>query len=289
MITHGRVHELLETLARLVSLPESPPVVVVDNGSSDGTAAAVRGRFPGVTLVSLAENHGATGRNIGVRHLTTPYVAFADDDSWWAPGSLERAIGLMDAHPRLAVVNGRIIVEPVGEVDAISEEMAASPLPADEDVPGAPLLSFLAGASVIRRRAFLAAGGFAPRLFLDGEEELLGADLVSRGWRMRYVADVTVHHRASTSRDAHQRRRRGIRNTLWFTWLRRPAPAAMRRTLTLARQVPKDRVSLAAFADAVRGLPWIVRERERVPPHVERGLRALQEQQNASEARRYVS
>ena len=81
MITWQRREEALAALDRLVRLPERPPIVLVDNGSTDGTAEAVRARFPEVRVVALSENLGAVGRNIGVRELDTPYVAFCDDDT----------------------------------------------------------------------------------------------------------------------------------------------------------------------------------------------------------------
>src|SRR5687767_593327 len=105
VITHQRRDEALAAVARLRELPERPPVVLVDNGSTDGTAAAVRGRFPDVDVVALGENLGAVGRNVGVDRLGTPYVAFCDDDTWWEPGSLRRAADLLDACPQVAVVN----------------------------------------------------------------------------------------------------------------------------------------------------------------------------------------
>ena len=81
----------------------------------------------------------------------------------------------------------------------------------------------------------------------------------------------------------------GLRNTLWFTWLRRPLWPALRRTLHLARTVPRDRVSALAALDALRGLPWVVAERRPLPPSVEARMRALEPSQSASTARRYVS
>ncbi|HEU4346617.1 MAG TPA: glycosyltransferase, partial [Actinoplanes sp.] len=53
VITRNRRAGLLRTLRRLADLPERPPVIVVDNGSEDGTAAAVRAAFPAVEVVPL--------------------------------------------------------------------------------------------------------------------------------------------------------------------------------------------------------------------------------------------
>src|SRR4051812_36761954 len=102
MITHNRRAEALQTLARLAQLPERPPVIVVDNASSDGTAASVARRHPWVVVIPADRNLGAVGRNVAVERVTTPYVAFCDDDTWWAPGALERAAATLDAHPTVA-------------------------------------------------------------------------------------------------------------------------------------------------------------------------------------------
>jgi GT2 family glycosyltransferase len=249
----------------------------------------VTSRHPGVALLCPGRNLGAVGRNLGVIAARTPYVAFCDDDTWYDDGALARAADLLDAHPRLAVVNAKILVEPSGRFDDISEEMAQSPLERDESLPGHPLLSFLAGVSVVRRSAFLQAGGFSERLWLGGEEELLASDLVRAGWHLAYVPDVVAHHHASVARDAHLRRRHGIRNTLWFTWLRRPAWSALRRTVRLLATLPRDRVTLLGLLDAARGAAWVARARRPVPSQVERGYRLLEEMQLKGGTRKYVS
>ncbi|MFB4314224.1 glycosyltransferase family 2 protein [Actinomadura sp. 21ATH] len=289
VITRDRRASLLRTLSRLAALPERPPVIVVDNASGDGSADAVAAEYPQVTLVRAGRNLGAVGRNLAVDHVRTPYVAFCDDDTWWAPGSLARAAALLDAHPRLAVVTGRILVEPGGREDPIVPELRESPVPGPEWLPGPALGSFLAGASALRADAFREAGGFSSRLWLGGEEELLSADLMTLGYHLCYAADVVVHHQPSGVRDPHLRRRDGIRNTLWTTWLRRPVPAAARRTGGLLNGVPRDRHTAAALARAAAGIPWVVRERHRVPAHVETRLRTLDAPQRRSRARRYVS
>jgi GT2 family glycosyltransferase len=289
VITHQRRGELLIALDRLVALPEQPHVVVVDNGSTDGTAAAVRDRFPDVELIAAAENLGAVGRNVGVARLDTPYVAFCDDDTWWEPGSLTTAADVLDAHDRLAVVTARILVEPSGVEDPIVAELRDSPVRGADWLPGPALGSFLAGASVLRRDAFLEVGGFSERLWLGGEEELMAGDLAAAGWELCYLPDLTVHHHASPARDAHRRRRDGIRNTLWTTWLHRPLRPALRRTLFLLRTVPRDRVTVRGVWAAVRGIPWVLRERRVLPPAAEARFAALDEAQRRSTARRYIS
>ncbi|MBV9792487.1 MAG: glycosyltransferase [Actinobacteria bacterium] len=288
IITRNRRAELARTLDQLAALPEHPAVIVVDNGSADGTAAAVRWRHPDVQLIAARANLGAVGRNLALRRVTTPYVAFCDDDTWWDPGSLTLAADALDAHPDVATVTARIVVEPDGTDDPITPELADSPLPGRPGLPGPVLLSIMAGASVLRADAFRAVGGFSPRLFLGGEEELLCADLTSRGWWLCYLPAATVHHQASALRDPAHRRLLGIRNTLWFTWLRRPAGPALRRTAELAATVPRDRTSAAAFAAAARGLPWVLRERRPVPPRVESSIQRLDAPRRSSAARRYV-
>lgn len=287
IITCNRQAEVLRTVGWLSELPERPLLHVVDNGD-DGAAAAVRTAFPGVDVLEPGANMGAVGRNLGVERVHAPYVAFCDDDTWWEPGSLALAADLLDEHPDVAALTAHITVEPSGVPDPIIAELRNSPVLGRPGLPGPALGSILAGASVLRVEAFRAAGGFHPRLWLGGEEELLCADLAAAGWWLVYAEELRVHHQPSRARDARLRRRHGIRNTLWTTWLRRPVPVALRRTSYLARTVPRDRTSLLAFCDAARGARWVRRERRTLPPRAEAAFRALEASQRASTARRYV-
>src|SRR5690625_1243073 len=286
VITRNRRAELDRTLRLLRALPEAPPVVVVDNGSSDGTAAAVRRDHPEVRLVASRADLGAVGRDVGVELPDTPYVACCDDDTWWAPASLRTAADALAAHPDVAVVTARIVVEPDGTEDPIVAELRDSPVEGRPGLPGPALGSFLAGASVVRRRAFIGAGGFHPRLWLGGEAELLAAALAAAGWERCYLKEATVHHHASTSRDTAKRLRDGVRNTLWFTWLRRPLPAALRRTWAVLGELRSGPALRGALA-ALGGLPWVLRDRRVLPPHAEERFRVLEGAQRDSTARQY--
>ena len=280
--SRNRRDTLLGSVARHLALPERPSVFVVDDASTDGTAAALRRAHPEVTVIELDRSRAAAARNAGLVAAATPYVALTDDDAWWEPGALTAAIELLDRHPRLAVVNAHILVGPDDRDDPLCAEMATSPLPPIEGLPGHTLLSFIACAAVVRREAILAVGGFSARLGIGGEEELVGWDLAAAGWEMAYVPGVVAHHRPPCrGRPRPERRILLTRNALWLPWLRRPARAAAVRTVRELRRCPPDLVSARAVVQAIAGLPGILRERRVSPPHVEAMRRLLEDQQLA--------
>jgi GT2 family glycosyltransferase len=279
--TRDRRRELLHTLQRLRALPERPPITVVDNGSSDGTPDVVRrlaGDDDDLTVVELGENRGSRARDVGVEAAATPYVAFADDDSWWAPGSLATAARLFDAHPSVAVLAARILVGHAQRVDPVCADMAASPLPRDrggDGLPGPRVLGFVACGAVVRRDAFLAAGGFDEVLFFRCEEGLLAMDLARAGWDLVYVDELVAHHHPSPSRDPEGQRAVVLRNDLLTAWMRRPFGVVVDATLDLARQAWHDPAARAALRQATGRLRAALARRRVVPPDVEAELRAL--------------
>jgi GT2 family glycosyltransferase len=129
--TRNRRERLLTTLDRLAELPECPPIVVVDNGSEDGTPAAAQQRHPSVGVVALRHNLGAAARTIGARAVGTPLVAFSDDDSWWAPGALARAEATFAQQPRLGLLAARVLVGEDERLDPTCRLMRSGRLQSD--------------------------------------------------------------------------------------------------------------------------------------------------------------
>jgi GT2 family glycosyltransferase len=273
ILTHQRPAELRRTLLHTVGLDTPPPVVVVDNGTGDGTRAMLAADFPAVRLIAMPRNLGAAARNAGVLGASTPYIAFCDDDTWWAEGALDAAVTLLDAHPALAVLCARVLVGPDQKEDPTCAAMAASPFPRD-GLPGPALLGFLAGACVVRRCAFLEAGGYEPRFLIGGEEALLSLDLLAHGWRISYAPQRTVHHHPSGQRDSALRLRLLRRNALWLAGLRLPARMMLADSAGACMAALRSRGDALALLDALRGLPWVL-GRRRVIPAPLAGMAAL--------------
>lgn len=250
VVTRNRQDELARTLPR-----HEAPVVVVDSGSSDGTAAVARAAPAVIEVVELAANHGAYARTIGALCARTPYVAFSDDDSWWAPGSLERAVKVLREYPRLAVLAAQVRVLPQDVLDPLCGEMAD---PSDpmmlgrrEDLPGTPVRGFMACGAVVHRGAFLSVGGFDDIVRFPGEEERVALDLAAAGLGLAYVPEVVAYHEPSPRReDPALRAARVMRSRLLTALLRRPWSAVRRDAAAALRTGGTARRGLLAALPA---------------------------------------
>jgi GT2 family glycosyltransferase len=181
----------------------------------------------------------------------------------------------MRAHPRLAVLNARILVGPEERLDSFCTELARSPLGTPDDLPGPALLGFIACGAMVRTEAFLGVGGFDPVVRFPGEEERLSLDLAAAGWGIAYVDSVTVHHHPSPRRSAPEGRRTAIwRSRLLTAVMRRPWSQVAGLVLRALRTgAPERRGLLRALPE----VPAALRRRRVVPERVRADLRVLAE------------
>ena len=188
-------------------------------------------------------------------------------------GALDSAVTVLDQHPALGLLAARLLVGRTGHLDPVSREMAASPLGVVPGV-GPVILGFLACAAVVRRSAYLDAGGFHPRYGVGGEEALLAIDLVERGWQCVYVDHVVARHQPSAQRAPGEREARVVRNDLWTLWLRHRPGGALTGTLRRLRRWPSEPVRTGT-REAIGGWRWVRHERAAVTQSTHRLLQRL--------------
>ncbi|KUH81252.1 glycosyltransferase family 2 protein [Mycobacterium sp. IS-1556] len=278
--SRNRAAELATVVARLLDTTVCP-IVVVDNASTDDTAEVV-GRMAArsagrLRLVELADNLGAVGRNVGVAACRTPYVAFCDDDSWWAPDAPAIGVEAFERHPSVGLLAARTIVLPQHREDPFSTLLADSALGRRPDLPGPSILGFMSCAAMVRKRAFEQAGGFSDILHFRGEEQLLALDLAAAGWDLCYYPRLVAVHqpspvRATTAAQAA----RVLRNDVLTTWLRRPIRQCLNATGRLGVAALRDREHARGAVEAVARLPAVIARRRRLPRAVEQAVALLE-------------
>jgi|SRR5688572_17825814 len=227
IVTFNSAAEIDACLASL-AVPASSSVnfetVIVDNASSDGTAAAVRARWPDVRVLDAGRNLGfAGGSNLGIRQTFGELILLLNPDTVVRPGALEALVSALDARPDAAVAGPRLfdghgrpelsfgrMINPLAELrqkllvngnDRGMPLVAAyvnriTSLPQDVDwVSGACLL--------VRRADAEAVGLLDERYFMYAEDVDFCAAIRGRGRAVLFVPASQVVHlrgRSVTSR-----------------------------------------------------------------------------------------
>ena len=102
-------YNALPWIEKSIESVQDEEVVVVDNGSTDGTVDVVRELFPQTRLIER-ENLGlASGWNAGLAVVTGRYFMLLNADAWLTDGSLARLVEFADAHPEAAVVGPKLL------------------------------------------------------------------------------------------------------------------------------------------------------------------------------------
>ena len=213
--------------ACLASLRAAPPVssheiVVVDNGSADGSPDAVEAGWPEAWLVRLDANTGfAHAANAGIRRSASELVLLLNSDTVVPEGSVDRLVAALDADETAAVAGPRIVA-PDGTVELSFGRMispwnelrqkllgraAASSLPlasrwaAPRTAP-ARYVDWVSGACLLVRRTDAEAVGLLDeRFFLYTEDVDFCAAIRARGRRVLFTPAAEIVHARGSSRE----------------------------------------------------------------------------------------
>ncbi|RDI76260.1 putative glycosyltransferase [Gaiella occulta] len=274
-----------------------PPgeVIVIDNGSTDGTAAMLAEAFPEVRLVGLDRNRGfAAAVNAGIRASDTPLIALLNNDAVAEPGWLAALVEAADGE-RVGMVASKIVdaADP-GRIEGIGLEVDPEGNPrqigrGEPDGPGfvrcREVFGPIAAAALYRRQLLDEVGLFDEDFFAYLEDVDLAWRARRAGWRCLYAPGAVVaHRRGSTGR-------RIPRRVSYLAWRNHPwllAKNADRRMLVrfALRQPLRDVADLARLLAARRPLDALVLVSARAAA-LARLPRMLRRRRNGARARRW--
>jgi N-acetylglucosaminyl-diphospho-decaprenol L-rhamnosyltransferase len=213
VVTYDALPWIDRCLASVAGLAE---VVVVDNGSTDGTVAAVRERFPGVRLIE-GENRGlCAGWNRGIEASDAEYVLLLNADAWVVEGALDALTVAADRHPRAGAVGPRLL-----NLDGTLQRsvrgypsawrLATEYLYLRKLAPRSAALNAFYGAGfdheserevewvmgacfLLRRAAYQDVGPFDERYFMFSEEVDWMRRAADRGWSVVFTPEARCVH-----------------------------------------------------------------------------------------------
>jgi N-acetylglucosaminyl-diphospho-decaprenol L-rhamnosyltransferase len=281
-------------LASLEGQGERVEVLVVDNGSSDGSAALVRERFGAAKLLELGRNLGfARAVNLGAAETRAAMVLPLNADTAMEPGAIGRLREALAADSSLGGVQPRILQLEEGEAmdaasarlysagQALTRDGRAFELGAGAPQDGAHLRSaevfgVCGAACLLRRELFEELGGYDERYFAFYEDVDLNARARVAGWGFGYVPEAVVWHlgnaswQAGFARPKAENARLVARNRLATQVKLMPAAAIPRIAAveigSLARAASQRRLgaTLRGKLEALQWLPALLGDRRRL-------------------------
>ena len=254
--------------------------VVVDNASTDGSAAAVEGCAAHVRLIGNSTNAGfARGVNQGLAATKAPYVLIMNPDCRLMAGAIGTLRAALDAHAQCAIAGPRIL-NPDGSVQGSARgdpdmltglfgrtgmlrrvvpflPIARRNVVAEEAIRSgqeSAVVDWLSGACMLARRDALAAvNGFDERFFLYWEDADLCRRLRARGYHVRYVPGATAIHRVGqSSRTARAFAIRAFHESAYVYYATHVAPAPLSPKRAVARAILHMRCLVQLMAAALR-------------------------------------
>jgi len=199
--------DLERCLESLHSAPPATPhdIVVVDNASTDGSAAAAR-RWPDITVIEAGSNAGfARANNIGIRASRGTNLLLLNSDTLVPRGAIDRLLAELERDPDVAVVGPRLVDgsgfaelsfgRMIGPFNELRQKRLARSGAVEELTKHRQYPDWVSGACLLVRRADAeAVGGLDERYFMYAEDVDFCAAIRARRRRILFTPDVEVVH-----------------------------------------------------------------------------------------------
>jgi N-acetylglucosaminyl-diphospho-decaprenol L-rhamnosyltransferase len=243
----------IEQCLRSVSAED---VIVVDNGSTDGTVAFVRERFPDVRVIEQDNRGMGGGNNSGMRAAEGRYFFLLNSDAWVVGDGLAALVAFADAHPEAAVVGPRLLntdgtIQRSVRAEPTLWRLSTEYLFIRKLGPRTNLLNplyvggfdhrsvresdWLSGAALlVRREAAEAVGLFDEDYFMFGEEVDWMTRFRRAGWKVFFFPGAEVVHVGGASHGGSMFVENLRGHLRWFDKHRGPRAAERARRLLLA-------------------------------------------------------
>jgi GT2 family glycosyltransferase len=200
----------VESLERaLAQVPGETEVVVVDNGSQDGSPSAVRARHPAVRVLELGRNRGfAAAANEGVRAARAEWLLLLNNDATIEPGAVTALLEAARGEPRVGSLAAQMRFARGGTINSagfdldrlgVACDRHIGRLPAAAEASAIDVFGACAGAALMRRAMLEDIGGFDGSFFAYLDDVDVAWRARMRGWTCRYVPTAVVHHHHSAT------------------------------------------------------------------------------------------
>jgi GT2 family glycosyltransferase len=220
--TKDRRDDLRRALGSAFAQTADVEVLVIDDGSTDGTAAMVEAEFPEAVVHRSEQSLGLIAqRNRAAELATAPVLVSIDDDAELvSPRTVEHTVAELE-HPRVGAVA-------IPHVDVSKGASTVLPLPPDNGRVYATV-SYVGTAHALRRDLFLELGGYREGLFHQSEESDYCARMLRAGYVVRLGTAEHILHHESPRRVSERLYYYGRRNDVLFAWDNVPMPYLLGR------------------------------------------------------------